>query len=695
MSIGEWATLRLGDVLRPNTDVIDIDPFGRYQQVTIRLWGRGVVPRGEINGADIKGTARTRVRSGQFIVSKIDARNGAMGIVPPELDGALASNDFPAFDVDADRLRPSFLSWLSRTAAFVDLCKRASEGTTNRVRLSQERMLGLGVSVPSPAEQDGIVATLDAAAARVAEAQQLCREIDEEAHALLRSAFHRIADGAPRHLMSQIAPLHRRQVAVSVLETYPQVSVRSFGKGTFHREAVSGAEITWEQPYLVHAGDVLLSNIKAWEGAVAVAGPEDHGRFGSHRYLTCVPKPGVATAGWIAFFLLTGEGLEHLGKASPGSTDRNRTLGTKALMGIPVPLPPVENQKWFDRLQQSLKAARAETARIVAEAEAMLPAILDRAFKGKLAGMGAAAQSGRVVVAVNPSAASIKGATIATKGSTVIVEGSTGAVMGSTKAVRPSFVPVEGSMTTAEGSNTSIEGPQVTAEGASVGARAARTAESASSGGSIAVQTWNVPEIAAIQAELVRRNGGSPTLGRKKISKGAYLAAALLGAKQNPPPLRKVAGPFNTQGQNEIEAYAAQAGWFRDSGLALGQKSVSRYRAGDRIAEAAAKTKELVAARAAEFERFMRVYSTWDSETAELHATAHAAWNGLLTASKPATEAAIIETFYEWSNEKSKFKVTQIRAALTTLRSLDLEPNGRGPVVAGIGEDDLWRLSRP
>src|SRR5437773_7462767 len=46
-------------------------------------------------------------------------------------------------------------------------------------------------------------------------------------------------------------------------------------------------------PYTTLFRSILVSNIKAWEGALAVAKPEDDGRVGSHRYLTCVPNKGV------------------------------------------------------------------------------------------------------------------------------------------------------------------------------------------------------------------------------------------------------------------------------------------------------------------------------------------------------------------------------------------------------------------
>jgi type I restriction enzyme S subunit len=142
--------------------------------------------------------------------------------------------------------------------------------------------------------------------------------------------------------------------------------------------------VTWQKPFLVKSGDILISNIKAWEGAIAVAQPEDDGRFGSHRYLTCVPLPNVATSRFVCFYLLTPEGLHEVGQASPGSADRNRTLGSTALLRIPIPVPPFDEQVRFDELCEEVARVKRLQAETAAELGALLPAALDRAFKGEL-----------------------------------------------------------------------------------------------------------------------------------------------------------------------------------------------------------------------------------------------------------------------------------------------------------------------
>ncbi|MFC3706232.1 hypothetical protein ACFOOL_15885 [Devosia honganensis] len=72
--------------------------------------------------------------------------------MPDELDGALVSNDFPGLDIDAEAVLPSYFLWYSRTDAFIDLCRRSSEGSTNRVRLKEAAFFDMWIEVPPLAE---------------------------------------------------------------------------------------------------------------------------------------------------------------------------------------------------------------------------------------------------------------------------------------------------------------------------------------------------------------------------------------------------------------------------------------------------------------------------------------------------------------------------------------------------------------
>jgi type I restriction enzyme S subunit len=283
--------------------------------------------------------------------------------------------------VPKDRLEchPKYLYHLL-TAKKDSLLVPLMQGTAN-VSLKVDDIASVKIQLPPIDEQRRIVQRIESIASQVGKVRRIQVEIESDLNALLMSAYHQITDGAPTKPLCEIAPLTRRPVIVDPEKTYPQVAVRSFGRGTFHKDPLIGLEVTWQKPYLVKEGDILISNIKAWEGAIAVATADDDGYVGSHRYLTCLPIPKIATARFVCFHLLTPEGLLHVGEASPGSADRNRTLSTTALAQIPIPLPSYENQLWFEEQCHrfdSVKALRVETEN---ELKIIVSALLSQYFR--------------------------------------------------------------------------------------------------------------------------------------------------------------------------------------------------------------------------------------------------------------------------------------------------------------------------
>ena len=89
----------IGDFLHRIKRPIKLEAKKYYKLVTIKLSHKGVVLRQEKFGSEIK-SKMFEVKTGDFILSGIDARNGAFGIVPPELDGAIVTNDFWYFDIN-------------------------------------------------------------------------------------------------------------------------------------------------------------------------------------------------------------------------------------------------------------------------------------------------------------------------------------------------------------------------------------------------------------------------------------------------------------------------------------------------------------------------------------------------------------------------------------------------------------------
>ena len=157
---------------------------------------------------------------------------------------------------------------------------------------------------------------------------------------------------------AEIAPVVRREQRIDLNGSYPELGIRSFGKGTFHKTPLSGGDVGTKRLFSIEPGDLLFSNVFAWEGAIAIAQTEDAGRFGSHRFISCVPDRRLTSAAFLRYYFLTDEGMLKISEASPGGAGRNRTLGLEKLMAIEVPIPPQKTQQTFDRLQAEIAALK-------------------------------------------------------------------------------------------------------------------------------------------------------------------------------------------------------------------------------------------------------------------------------------------------------------------------------------------------
>ena len=144
----------------------------------------------------------------------------------------------------------------------------------------------------------------------------------------------------------QLLQLERRAVAVAVDRAYTEIGVRSFGKGLFIKEPTYGADLGDKRLFHVRANDLIVSNVFAWEGAVAVADKRHEGTIGSHRFMTWVPqRESEVNVRYLAHYFASEDGLGQLRQASPGSAGRNRTLSIKNFESIRVPRPHLDEQR--------------------------------------------------------------------------------------------------------------------------------------------------------------------------------------------------------------------------------------------------------------------------------------------------------------------------------------------------------------
>lgn len=157
----KYPLVEIGTFLKRNKTVVDIEDDKEYKRVTIKVNNGGVFLRDIVKGKNIGTKKQFIISEGQFLLSKIDARNGAFGVVPHEVDGAVITGNFWAFDVDYSIINPYFLSLITTTSEFIGFSDNSSNGTTNRHYLQENLFLAQKIPLPPLTEQTRMVENYD------------------------------------------------------------------------------------------------------------------------------------------------------------------------------------------------------------------------------------------------------------------------------------------------------------------------------------------------------------------------------------------------------------------------------------------------------------------------------------------------------------------------------------------------------
>jgi type I restriction enzyme S subunit len=178
----DFPLVAIGKFLKRNKTNILVRNDKTYKRVTIKTNNGGVFLRDIAKGDKIGTKKQFTVKSGQFIVSKIDARNGAFGVVTDEIDGAIITGNFWTFDVDYNLINPHYLSLIATTPEFIRFCEKSSTGSTNRHYLQQDLFLEVQIPLPPLNDADAIKQGLSTAITQeklVAEYNQKIKEAEE------------------------------------------------------------------------------------------------------------------------------------------------------------------------------------------------------------------------------------------------------------------------------------------------------------------------------------------------------------------------------------------------------------------------------------------------------------------------------------------------------------------------------------
>ncbi len=109
---GDWNIEAIGDVLQEVFRPINLDNGTKYRLVTVKRRNGGIAERAILKGKDILVKSQFEVKAGDYIISKRQVVHGATGLVPPELDGSVVSNEY-LVGQGTEKLSIEFFSLLS------------------------------------------------------------------------------------------------------------------------------------------------------------------------------------------------------------------------------------------------------------------------------------------------------------------------------------------------------------------------------------------------------------------------------------------------------------------------------------------------------------------------------------------------------------------------------------------------------
>lgn len=348
---------------------------------------------------------------GDLVFSKIDARNGAIGLIPDSIPKAVVTSEYPVFIPKPDKLRPVYLRHLLQAAHFrADLQSKAS-GTSGRKRVTPEGFLTLSVPVPSLPEQDELIERYSAALNEAASKEQKAGAIEKVGSQAFESALGVapppplpdrpvfIAQFSEIEKWSHAGMLRALTHVDSPAGPFPLVELGKMGKVSYGiQKCPANRPGTHARPYLrvanvqrgfldlkeikfINVPDEEMPKLRLKRGDVLLCegnSPDLVGRCAIWRdeITDCVHQNHVLRvrldqSRLLPEFVLSVINSTHgqgYFRSKAKRTTNLASINSKEVAGLPVPLPSVAQQT---ELLEQLNAASEAARKMKADAEAL------------------------------------------------------------------------------------------------------------------------------------------------------------------------------------------------------------------------------------------------------------------------------------------------------------------------------------
>ena len=196
--------------------------------------------------------------------------------------------------------------------------------------------------------------------------------------------------------LGEFLTLDLHDVAVEPEATYRVAGVYGFGRGVFERNAIAGSETSYKRLTALRTDQLVLSRLKAFEGAVAVVPASLDGAYVSQEFPTFSIDPTRALPRYVDFVCRWPDFWELLGAQSKGVGARRERVHPEEFLAIEIPLPDLDEQRRVVARLCDLFSRTDHLNARVADSERVTSALLSAARSQALAQLALTSPTARL-----------------------------------------------------------------------------------------------------------------------------------------------------------------------------------------------------------------------------------------------------------------------------------------------------------
>ena len=319
------------------------------------------------------------------------AWEGAFGVAPKETDNCVMSGAFVVYELNHERIDEKFLDYFFKVPDHWQSIGSQSTGTNvRRQSLHPSQFEKAEIPLPPLAEQRRVVARIEAVAAQIHEARTLRKQATKEVDSLIISALThlRLSGGTKAKPIAECSTMSTGTTPPSERGDFYGGPIQWYTPGDLEYQQRLGASsrtlselaLAERKARMFEPGTVLLVAIGGSLGKVALT----HERCSANQQITGIKFSDDILPEY-GFWWMRGLG-KKLMAAAPQAT--LPIINQNGIGVFEISIPPLAEQRRIvaelDALQAEVDALKRLQAETAAELAALLPAILDRAFKGEL-----------------------------------------------------------------------------------------------------------------------------------------------------------------------------------------------------------------------------------------------------------------------------------------------------------------------